>query len=140
MEMRKFVLFAGLIVAGHLAAQDGVADPVVMTVDGKPVSRTEFEAIYKKNNKDAAVTQQALDEYLDLFINYKLKVREAEVLGMDTVTKFRTELDGYRKQLARPYLIDRELNDQLIKEAYDRSRTEMRASHILVQVLSLIHI
>ena len=134
MEMRKFVLFAGLIVAGHLAAQDGVADPVVMTVDGKPVSRTEFEAIYKKNNKDAAVTQQALDEYLDLFINYKLKVREAEVLGMDTVTKFRTELDGYRKQLARPYLIDRELNDQLIKEAYDRSRTEMRASHILVQV------
>ncbi len=131
MEMRKFVLLAGLVAAGSLMAQ---VDPVVMTVDGKPVSRSEFEAIYKKNNKDAAVTREALDEYLELFINYKLKVREAEVLGMDTVSKFRSELDGYRKQLARPYLIDRELNDQLMKEAFDRSQTEMRASHILVQV------
>lgn len=127
-------MMAGLVVAGAAMAQDGANDPVVMTVDGKPVGRSEFEAIYKKNNKDAAVTPQALDEYLDLFINYKLKVREAEALGMDTVAKFRTELDGYRKQLARPYLIDRELNDQLIREAYDRSQTEMRASHILVQV------
>ncbi|HMC97838.1 MAG TPA: peptidylprolyl isomerase, partial [Flavobacteriales bacterium] len=76
----------------------------------------------------------ALDEYLELFINYKLKVREAEVLGMDTVAKFRTELDGYRKQLARPYLIDRELNDALIREAFDRSQQEVRASHILIQV------
>ncbi len=134
MEMRKFVLITGLMLAGAAMAQDGSADPVVMTVDGRPVGRSEFEAIYKKNNKDAPVTQQALDEYLDLFINYKLKVREAEVLGMDTVAKFRAELDGYRKQLARPYLIDRELNDQLIREAYDRSQSEMRASHILVQV------
>ncbi|MCB9166367.1 MAG: peptidylprolyl isomerase [Flavobacteriales bacterium] len=109
-------------------------DPTLMTVDGRPVSRGEFEAIYKKNNKDAAVTKEALDEYLDLFINYKLKVREAEALGMDTVQKFKTELDGYRKQLARPYLIDRELNESLMKEAYDRSQEEIRASHILVKL------
>ncbi len=134
MEMRKFVLVAGLLAGSVMIAQNGETDPMLMSVDGKPVTRSEFEAIYKKNNKDAAVTQQALDEYLDLFINYKLKVREAEVLGMDTVGKFKTELDGYRKQLARPYLIDRELNDNLIKEAYDRSQQEIRASHILVQV------
>ncbi|MBL0044059.1 MAG: peptidylprolyl isomerase [Flavobacteriales bacterium] len=109
-------------------------DPVLMTVDGKPVTRSEFEAIYKKNNKDAAVTKEALNEYLDLFINYKLKVRAAEELGMDTVGKFKTELDGYRKQLARPYLIDRNLNDDLIKEAFDRSGIEVRASHILAQM------
>ncbi len=109
-------------------------DPVLMTVDGKPVPRSEFEAIYKKNNKDAAVTKAALDEYLDLFINYKLKVRAAEALGMDTIGKFKTELDGYRKQLARPYLIDRELNDNLMHEAYDRSTQEIRASHILVKL------
>jgi peptidyl-prolyl cis-trans isomerase SurA len=61
-------------------------------------------------------------------------VRAAEEAGLDTVAKFRSELEGYRKQLARPYLIDRELNDQLIREAYDRSTVEVRASHILVQV------
>jgi peptidyl-prolyl cis-trans isomerase SurA len=115
-------------------AQNGSTDPTLMTVDGKPVSRAEFEAIYKKNNKEASVTKEALDEYLELFINYKLKVREAESLGMDTITKFRNELDGYRKQLARPYLIDRELNDALMREAYDRSQQEVRASHILIQV------
>lgn len=116
------------------AAQNSDADPVLMTVDGGAVTRGEFEAIYKKNNKEAAVTREALDEYLELFINYKLKVREAEVLGMDTIRKFRSELDGYRKQLARPYLIDRELNETLMREAYDRMQQEVRASHILVQV------
>jgi peptidyl-prolyl cis-trans isomerase SurA len=115
-------------------SQNGSADPVLMTVDGVAVTRAEFEAIYKKNNKEVSVTPAALDEYLELFTNYKLKVREAEKLGMDTISKFRTELDGYRKQLARPYLIDRELNDALIREAYDRSQQEVRASHILVQV------
>lgn len=115
-------------------AQSAADDPVLMTVDGQPVLRSEFEAIYKKNNKDAPVTKQALDDYLDLFINYKLKVRAAEALGMDTISRFKTELDGYRKQLARPYLIDRNLNDELIKEAFDRSNVEIRASHILVQL------
>ncbi len=135
MEMKKYVI-AGLcsILVVVAMAQPAVPEPVVMTVDGKPVTRAEFEAIYKKNNKDAQVTKEALDEYLDLFINYKLKVREAEVLGMDTITKFRNELDGYRKQLSRPYLIDRELNDALMREAFDRMQKEVRASHILVQL------
>lgn len=117
----------------NVVAQTGT-DPVLMTVDGQPVTRSEFEAIYKKNNKEAAVTREALDEYLELFVNYKLKVREAEKLGMDTISKFKTELDGYRKQLARPYLIDRELNDALMREAFDRSQEEVRASHILISV------
>lgn len=139
--MMKHVLASAAMIGvlatmGQKAAEPvaATADPVLMTVDGKPVTRSEFEAIYKKNNKDAAVTKQALDEYLDLFINYKLKVRAAEELGMDTVGKFKTELDGYRKQLARPYLIDRNLNDDLIKEAFDRSQIEVRASHILASL------
>ncbi len=132
---------AALLVCAGLQAQKGSApvpaaqeDRTLMTVDGKPVTRSEFEAIYKKNNKDSVITRKALDEYLDLFINYKLKVRAAEELGMDTISKFKVELDGYRKQLARPYLIDRNLNDDLMKEAYDRSKEEIRASHILVKV------
>lgn len=133
--MLKFCSLAIIVLFSISAqAQPGSADPVLMTVDGKPVTRGEFEAIYKKNNKDASVTKEALDEYLELFMNYKLKVREAESLGMDTVTKFRNELEGYRKQLARPYLIDRELNEALMQEAYDRMGQEVRASHILVSV------
>ena len=134
MTPMKFLSAALLTVSMLNAAAQGGTDPVLMTVDGQPVTRGEFEAIYKKNNKEAAVTHTALDEYLELFINYKLKVREAEKLGMDTIGKFRKELDGYRQQLARPYLIDRELNDQLMREAYDRSQQEVRASHILIQV------
>ncbi len=131
----KFLSAALLTICSlSVAAQGGGSDPVLMTVDGQPVTRGEFEAIYKKNNKEAVVTREALDEYLELFINYKLKVREAEKLGMDTISKFRTELDGYRKQLARPYLIDRELNDALMREAFDRSQQEVHASHILVAV------
>lgn len=133
MSFNKFLLAGCAAFTLSATAQTGT-DPVLMTVDGQAVTRSEFEAIYKKNNKDAPVTREALDEYLDLFINYKLKVRAAEALGMDTISKFKQELDGYRKQLARPYLIDRELNDQLIQEAYARQQKEVRASHILVQV------
>jgi len=117
-----------------VSAQASAADPVLMTVDGRTVTRGEFEAIYKKNNRDASVDREALDEYLELFINYKLKVREAEALGMDTVSKFRKELEGYRQQLARPYLIDRELNEALVREAHQRMGEEVRASHILLQM------
>ncbi|MEO8734518.1 MAG: peptidylprolyl isomerase, partial [Flavobacteriales bacterium] len=75
-----------------------------------------------------------MDQYLELFENYKLKVRAAEDLGMDTAAAFKSELAGYRQQLARPYLIDRSLNDQLMQEAYARMGEEIRASHILVKL------
>lgn len=134
MMKRTLIGAAVCLVTLGAFAQTGTSDPVLMTVDGKPVLRSEFESIYKKNNKDAPVTKEALDEYLDLFINYKLKVRAAEALGMDTVSKFKRELAGYRKQLARPYLIDRNLNDHLLQEAYERKKEEIRASHILVKL------
>jgi len=134
--MMKRILFGATF--GFLAlmtsAQTTPGDPVLMTVDGQPVLRSEFEAIYKKNNKDAPVTKEALDEYLDLFINYKLKVRAAEAAGLDTSAKFKSELSGYRAQLARPYLIDRGLNDHLMQEAFQRKGEEVRASHILVNL------
>lgn len=91
--MKQTLLAAvfGMISLG-LMAQAKPGDPVLMTVDGQPVLRSEFEAIYKKNNKDAPVTKAALDEYLDLFINYKLKVRAAEAAGLDTAAKFKAGL------------------------------------------------
>ncbi len=110
------------------------SSPTIMTIDSDPISKMEFENIYKKNNKDSVISQEALDEYVELFINFKLKVKEAERLRMDTVKQFQSELSGYRKQLARPYLVDSEMNETLLREAHNRMGEEIDASHILIMV------
>ncbi len=107
-------------------------DNIILTIDDTKVSKTEFENIYKKNNRDSVITKESLDEYSELFINFKLKVMEAEELKYDTIPKLINELAGYRKQLARPYLVDSKLTEQLLQEAYDRMKEEIRASHILI--------
>ncbi|MFH1296600.1 MAG: peptidylprolyl isomerase [Bacteroidota bacterium] len=110
-------------------------EEVLMTIAGRNVTVGDFMSIYQKNNmKNQPIDQDALNEYLDLFINFKLKVREAEDLGLDTVTSFKTELAGYREQLAKPYFIDEATIDMLVQEAFDRSKQDIRASHIFVRV------
>jgi peptidyl-prolyl cis-trans isomerase SurA len=110
-------------------------DPVLLSINGKEITKSEFEHIFKKNNpKDAKVDRASLDEYLELFVNFKLKVIAAEQEGRDTLRAFKNELSGYRKQLAEPYLRDKDVNEMLIQEAYERSKTDVRASHILVNV------
>ncbi|TSA28697.1 MAG: peptidyl-prolyl cis-trans isomerase [Bacteroidetes bacterium] len=110
-------------------------DEVLMTIAGKKVTVDEFISIYQKNNvKNQPIDQEALAEYLDLFINFKLKVREAEDLGLDTVTSFKTELAGYREQLAKPYFMDEATMENLVQEAFTRSEQDIRASHIFVRV------
>ena len=106
---------------------------VLMTVNNVPVYKSEFEQIYWKNKKEKVATKEDLDEYMELFSKFKLKVTEAEDLGMDTVASFIKELDGYRVQLEKPYLVDKQVNERLITEAYDRINTEIRASHILIK-------
>jgi peptidyl-prolyl cis-trans isomerase SurA len=69
-----------------------------------------------------------------MFTKFKLKVAEAEQLGYDTIPKLRKELDGYRKQLALPYLIDSVENQAMVTQAYDRIKNEVRASHMLIRV------
>jgi len=126
-----FLLIFGMTISIGSQAQDS---PTIMTIDGQPISKKEFENIYKKNNRDSVVTTAALDEYLELFINFKLKVREAEKLKLDTASQFTTELAGYRKQLSRPYLVDNVKKEELLHEAYERMKTEVEASHILITV------
>ncbi len=112
----------------------GPADPVVMEINGKRVTKSEFLQIYLKNNNDPKYDKASLDEYLEMFKKFKLKVAEAEALGYDTIPKLKKELEGYRKQLANPYLIDSAENKTLVLQAYERTKTEVRASHILIKV------
>ena len=112
-----------------------IEDPVLLIVGGDPVTRGEFESIYRKNNsKETSSDRKALEEYLQLFINFKLKVKAAKAVGKDTAQAFINELKGYRRQLATPYLTDKNVNDKLIQEAYDRMKKDVRASHILISL------
>lgn len=127
------IFFLGL----NVNAQEllvGPADPVVMEINGKRVTKSEFLQIYLKNNNDPKYDKASLDEYLEMFKKFKLKVAEAEALGYDTIPKLKKELEGYKKQLANPYLIDSAENKTLVLQAYERIKTEVRASHILVKV------
>ena len=111
-----------------------IVDPILLNVAGESVARSEFDRVFKKNNKDSVFTEQSVREYLDLYINYKLKVKEAETMKMDTSETFRSELSGYRKQLAQPYLNDKEVSENLIREAYERLGKDVKASHVLIKV------
>lgn len=139
--MKRFVakslLTATLLGLSTLLFAQKTDDPVLLTVGGENVTKSEFLKVYNKNNlKKDVIDKKSLEEYLDLYINFKLKVKEAESLGMDTVKKFITELAGYRKQLAQPYLVDKDVNDKLLQEAFDRMQWDIRASHILIKVSS----
>lgn len=128
--MKKIILtLSAIVFVLTLTAQK--KDPVLLTIDNKGVNLSEFEAIYKKNNNDKK-NEESLNEYLDLYVKFKLKVRAAEDLGLDTTQAFIKELMGYRKQLAQPYLTDKNVTEELIKEAYERMKTDVKAKHILI--------
>ncbi len=131
--MKKIVpIFVLIILSFRLLSQ---SDNILMVIDGRKISASEFERVYNKNNNITPdAEQKSVDEYIDLFVNYKLKVIEAENLGYDTMKSFIDEFNGYTKQLAKPYLQNQEIKDKLVKEAYDRSLYEIDASHILVRL------
>ena len=132
MKVKSIAILIAFFSCAVVFAQDKNAS--VLTVDGEPTSLEEFENIFRKNNRDSVITTQSLDEYMELFINFKLKVKEAREAGLDTVKKFKTELDGYRAQLARPYLTDSDKLNDLVKEAYENYKQEVHAAHILIKV------
>lgn len=106
----------------------------ILKIDDDEVYISEFEQIYWKNKKENIATKEDLDNYIQLFVNFKLKVKAAEEMGLDTSKKFKDELAGYRVQLERPYLIDTSINENLINEAYYRTVNEVSASHIMVKL------
>ncbi len=132
--MKKYFLVSLLLIFGIISKAQEKKDPTILSIAGEPISKSEFERVFKKNNsKDSSYDKKAVEDYLQLYINYKLKVKEALELKMDTVKSFIDELSGYRKQLAQPYLVDKQVGESLMREAYDRMKKDVKAAHILIK-------
>lgn len=129
--MKNHVLTAVLAMAACCSSFAADNDPVLMTVDGHDIHVSEFQYLYNKNSTQQT-QPQTLDEYLQMFIDYKLKVADAEHAGIDTLESFQKEYLGYKRELSAPYLRDNSVEEQLIQEAYDRRRTDVRVSHIML--------
>jgi peptidyl-prolyl cis-trans isomerase SurA len=123
-----FLIVASL---GTLRAQN---NRELLNISGDAISVDEFKHIYEKNKGIGQKEEESLEDYLEKFIKFKLKVREAKDLGMDTLASFKKEFSGYRKQLAEPYFVDESIIDQLSEEAIERQKYDVRASHILFKV------
>jgi peptidyl-prolyl cis-trans isomerase SurA len=132
--MRKLILFIAVIC--YMQTGGFAQEEILMTIGNEKVTRAEFERIYHKNNSSVVYENKSPREYLDLFINFKLKVMEAEALGYDTMSSFINELAGYRDQLAKPYLQDKEQIREVLEETYRRVITDVNASHISLKIPS----
>ena len=127
--MKKAFLFIVAALSLNVMAQD----KPLMTINGQPVSAEEFLYIYEKNNQAGALDPKTMDEYLDMFINFKLKVVEAESQGIDTTEAFKKELKGYRAQATPKYLQDNQAMDSLVEMSWRHMSKDRRAAHIAIQ-------
>ncbi|MAD30695.1 MAG: hypothetical protein CL854_00425 [Cryomorphaceae bacterium] len=126
--MRKMIWIALVFVGAQLNAQE-----VLFTVGNQSITTEEFKAVYEKNKGvGAALDPKTPEEYLELYINFKLKIAEAYEQQRDTATEFKNEFGGYRAQLAKPYLSDQGAEDELVNQAFSRMQEEVRAAHIMI--------
>ena len=115
-------------------------DPIVMSVNGEEVTRSEFEYSYNKNNTDLVVDKASLDEYVELFVNYKLKVAAAKDAQLDTMAAFQKEMAEYRAQQAEEYLIDSAFIEKEARKTYELTAQsigpegQFQAAHILIRL------
>lgn len=123
-----------LLISPVISAQD-INKMTLAEIGKEKLTVEEFLQIYRKNNTQAAeLDPKSLEEYLELYINFRLKVLEAEEYGLHNEQSFKDELKGYRAQLAKPYLVDEEATERLVKEAWERMQEDIRASHLLIRV------
>ncbi len=132
------VMIAGLVFSckpGSDKSKTKEIEPVLLTIGDDEVSVNEFNYVYKKNNSKSgdAYTEKSLKEYLDLYVNFRLKVKQAEDLGYDSTREFLREFSQYEDQLAQPYLTEKSVTEKLIKQVYERLGTEVNASHLLIR-------
>jgi len=140
MKHQRFLMFFLLILSAcAVQNQSDISDikeSILFSIDGDPTIADEFIYVYEKNNfnNDSLYFEQDVDEYFDLFVNFKLKVQAAKSEGIDTTQAFLDEFNTYKDQLIKPYLAETKAQEKLVKEAYERMKYEVDASHILISV------
>lgn len=134
MRIKKVMILSALLMSCFVRGQQD-EDKKLFSINDTDVYDSEFVRVYEKN-KDIVVEDErkGFDDYFDLFIDFKLKLTQAREMKLDTASTYVSELEKYREQLIQPYLQDPEATEDLIKEAYDRTITEVDASHILIRL------
>lgn len=136
--MKTRILIAAMLVSASAAMAQ--TDPVIMTIDGKPVTRSEFEYSYNKNNAEGVIDKKTVDEYVDLFVNYKLKVAAALDARLDTLTSFKKEFAQYRDQQIRPTMVTDADVEREAKAVYENTKRSIgprglvRPAHIFLHL------
>nr|MBP9637765.1 peptidylprolyl isomerase [Bacteroidaceae bacterium] len=133
--MKKNLFLSWALACTTVVCAQQQSDPVLMTINNKNVTRSEFEYIYNKNRSVSGSEQLSLTDYAKLFINFKLKVAEAESLGLDTTRAFHNEFMGYRQQVAASYLSDATADEAYAHQQYDSLQSigewqQVRVAHI----------
>ncbi|MGB0428255.1 MAG: peptidylprolyl isomerase, partial [Flavobacteriales bacterium] len=129
----KSIIISFLFISSFSLFAQPEPNDVLISIDDNHYTVEEFSHIYNKNRALAEqVDPKTLDEYLDLFVQFKLKVLDAEASGYANKPSFKTEFNGYKKQIAKSFLTDSETEDAILKETYERLRYEVKASHILI--------
>ena len=138
--MKSKLLIGAMLLCGNIVFAQ-VDDPVVMKINGQPVSRSEFEYSFNKNNSEGVIDKKCVDEYVDLFVNYKLKVEAAKEARLDTLKSFLNEFAGYRDQQIRPAMITDADIEAEARRIYEETRSRIdgnggmtKPAHILVMV------
>lgn len=131
--MKKTILLLTAAAAIVVAARSADKDPVLMTVAGEDVTLSEFEYLYHKNTEQQ-IEPETLDEYMERFIVYKLKVADARANGIDTTKAFREEFIKYRNDLAEPYMTDSAKFEAMVQEIYSRKSREVEVAHIMLPI------
>lgn len=131
---RIFITFFIALIAFLPAVSQN--EKTLITINDTKISKAEFERIYQKNNSNlySEADIKSPKDYVDLFINFKLKVLEAENLKMDTSSAFINELKGYRKELSAPYLTDVKYDEKLVHDLYDRMKKTINVSQLLINL------
>ncbi len=127
-------------VAACLSAMTVLAqsDPVLMTINGKPITRSEFEYSYNKNNTDGVIDKKSIEDYVPLFIDFKLKVAAAEEARYDTLAAIQKDLRSYREQMLLPTIVDKDFIEREARATYENTAARfagqdiLTASHILI--------
>jgi peptidyl-prolyl cis-trans isomerase SurA len=130
---KTFLLLSTACFSFFISNAQTTDDDTLLTIANTPVSANEFVRVYNKNlNLVQDDSQKEIDSYLELFINYKLKLTEAKALRYDKDPVYLKEFQSYKNQLTQSYLTDKNVTDDLIREAYDRTTNEVKAQHILI--------